>query len=32
MGYVSQEPVLFNATTKENMLFAKPDATDDEIK
>lgn len=32
MGYVGQEPVLFNATIRENMKFAKPDATDDEIK
>jgi len=29
IGYVGQEPVLFNATIKENMLFAKPDASDD---
>ena len=32
MGYVGQEPVLFNATIRENMKFAKPDATDEEIK
>ena len=32
MGYVGQEPVLFNATIKQNMLFAKRDATDDEIE
>jgi ATP-binding cassette subfamily B (MDR/TAP) protein 1 len=32
VGYVGQEPVLFNATIKENMKFAKPDATDDEIR
>jgi ABC-type multidrug transport system fused ATPase/permease subunit len=31
IGYVGQEPVLFNATIKENMLFAKPDATEEEI-
>ena len=31
MGYVGQEPILFNTTIKENMLFAKRDATDDEI-
>jgi ABC-type multidrug transport system fused ATPase/permease subunit len=31
IGYVGQEPVLFNCSIKENMLFAKPDATDDEI-
>lgn len=28
IGYVGQEPVLFNTTIKENMLFAKADATD----
>jgi ABC-type multidrug transport system fused ATPase/permease subunit len=32
MGYVGQEPVLFNASIRENMKFAKPDATDDEIR
>jgi len=32
MGYVGQEPVLFNTSIKENMLFAKPDATDEEIE
>lgn len=32
IGYVGQEPVLFNATIKENMLFANPKATDDEIE
>lgn len=31
IGYVGQEPVLFNATIRENMKFAKPDATDAEI-
>ena len=31
IGYVSQEPVLFNTSIRENMLFAKPDATEDEI-
>jgi ATP-binding cassette subfamily B (MDR/TAP) protein 1 len=31
IGYVGQEPVLFNASIKENMLFAKPDATEEEI-
>jgi ATP-binding cassette subfamily B (MDR/TAP) protein 1 len=31
IGYVGQEPVLFNASIRENMLFAKPDATEDEI-
>ena len=29
VGYVSQEPILFNTTIRENMLFAKPDATDE---
>lgn len=32
IGYVGQEPVLFNTTIKENMLFAKPDATDEQIE
>ena len=32
VGYVGQEPVLFNATIRENMKFAKPHANDDEIK
>mmetsp|Transcript_6128 Transcript_6128/g.9828 ORF Transcript_6128/g.9828 Transcript_6128/m.9828 type:complete len:587 (-) Transcript_6128:1564-3324(-) len=32
IGYVGQEPILFNTTIKENMLFSKPDATDDEIE
>ena len=32
IGYVGQEPVLFNTSIKENMLFAKPDATDEEIE
>lgn len=31
VGYVGQEPVLFNTSIKENMKFSKPDATDDEI-
>jgi ATP-binding cassette subfamily B (MDR/TAP) protein 1 len=31
IGYVPQEPVLFNATIRENILMGKPDATDDEI-
>ena len=30
-GYVMQEPVLFNTTIKENILFGKPDATDEEV-
>ncbi len=32
MGYVGQEPVLFNASIRENMKFSKPDATDKEIQ
>ena len=31
IGYVGQEPVLFNTSIKQNMLFAKPDATDADI-
>jgi len=31
VGYVGQEPILFNTTIKKNILFGKPDATDDEI-
>jgi ABC-type multidrug transport system fused ATPase/permease subunit len=27
IGYVGQEPVLFNTSIEENMKFAKPDAT-----
>ena len=32
IGYVGQEPVLFNTTIKENMLFTNPSATDEEIE
>lgn len=32
IGMVTQDTYLFNATVKENLLFAKPDATDDEIE
>ncbi|KAL0398391.1 UNVERIFIED_CONTAM: ABC transporter B family member 9 [Sesamum radiatum] len=32
MGLVSQEPVLFSTTVKENILYGKPDATDEEIR
>lgn len=28
IGYVSQEPVLFNTTIKENVLLGKPNASD----
>ena len=31
IGYVGQEPVLFNMTIKENLLMGKPNATDAEI-
>ena len=31
IGYVGQEPVLFNTTIRENMLFSKSDATEQEI-
>ena len=31
LAYVPQEPVLFSGTIRENMLLAKPDATDDDI-
>lgn len=31
IGFVSQDPVLFNQTIKENLLWSKADATDDEI-
>lgn len=32
IGYVGQEPVLFNATIRENLHFANPEATDFEIE
>ena len=31
MGIVGQEPVLFDCTIKENIRYAKEDATDEEI-
>jgi ABC-type multidrug transport system fused ATPase/permease subunit len=31
IGVVSQEPILFQTTIKENILFGKIDATDDQI-
>ena len=31
VGYVSQEPVLFNCSIKDNLLYAKPEATDEEV-
>ena len=32
IGYVGQEPVLFNTSIKTNILMGKPDATDAEIE
>ena len=32
IGYVGQEPVLFNMSIKDNILLGKPDATDAEIE
>jgi len=31
IGYVGQEPALFNTSIRENMQFAKPDATEEEM-
>jgi ATP-binding cassette subfamily B (MDR/TAP) protein 1 len=31
IGYVGQQPVLFNGTVKDNIRLGKPDATDDEV-
>ena len=31
IGYVGQEPVLFNMSIRENLLYGKPDATEEEI-
>ena len=31
VGYVGQEPVLFNESIKENILYCKPDASDEDI-
>jgi ABC-type multidrug transport system fused ATPase/permease subunit len=31
IGYVSQEPVLFNTTIRKNILMGKPNATDAEV-
>ena len=31
IGYVMQEPVLFNKTIKENIMYGKLDATDEEV-
>ena len=32
VGYVAQEPVLFNTSIRENLLFANPDATEKDIE
>jgi len=32
MGYVGQEPIMFNATIRENMKFSNKDATDEQIE
>ncbi len=32
IGYVSQEPVLFNTSIKNNILMGKPKATDEEVE
>lgn len=31
IGFISQEPVLFATTVMENIRYAKPEATDDEV-
>ena len=31
IGYVMQEPILFNRTIKENILYGKQDATNEEV-
>jgi len=32
VGYVNQEPILFNTSIKKNILFGNPNASDDDIK
>ena len=32
MGYVGQEPVMFNTSIRENLLLANPNASDEEIE
>jgi len=32
VGYVNQEPILFNTSIKKNILFGNPNASDDQIK
>jgi subfamily B ATP-binding cassette protein MsbA len=31
IGYVGQEPVLFNQSIKENLLYGNPEATDEDV-
>lgn len=31
VGYVSQEPILFNCSIKDNLKYAKPEATEEEV-
>jgi ABC-type multidrug transport system fused ATPase/permease subunit len=31
IGYVGQEPILFNSSIKENLLYGDPNANDDQI-
>ena len=31
IGYIMQEPILFNMTIKENIKYGKPEATDEEV-
>ena len=31
VGYVGQEPILFNTTIKQNILFGKPEASEEEV-
>jgi ABC-type multidrug transport system fused ATPase/permease subunit len=32
IGFVMQEPILFNQTIKENVLYGQPDASDADIR
>ena len=32
VGYLAQEPMLFHGSIRENLLFARPDATDDDVR
>lgn len=31
MGYVGQEPIMFNCSIRENLKFAEPDATEEDM-